>query len=79
MLGTMAKRHSPKGRSRERGATRVITMELDPRLAKVLDEYADTTRPRTSRRAIIEYALEEFFAKHGVWPPHEDVDDKFSS
>ena len=34
-----------------------------------MDEYVESTRPRTTAKATVEAALEDFLAREGFWPP----------
>lgn len=55
------------GRSPREGEN--VNLWLDRRLGAVLRAYLDTARPRTTKTAVIEQALEEFFQRQGLWPP----------
>lgn len=44
---------------------------LPVELRKALDDYVDSTRPRTTAKATVETALEDFLSKVGFWPPKD--------
>ena len=55
------------GRARERGVTRLVTVELEVALDDAL-ELARHAERRT-RKAVITLAIEEYLKKSGFWPP----------
>lgn len=57
------------GRPRGRTPTETIFARVSPDLAKALDSYVSTFRPKTTQTAVVEVALEEYLTKHGFWPP----------
>jgi hypothetical protein len=63
----MAKKKTNGGRAREQGKVRFVGAEVDPRLDDAIEECA--LKERRSKKAIITLALEEYLAKHDLWPP----------
>lgn len=59
----------PKGRARERGDVAVFTTEFDPALLSALESFATRHKPRTTRRAVLEWMAEEFLTARKLWPP----------
>jgi hypothetical protein len=49
-----------------------FTLWLPKRLRAVLDAYVEESRPRTTAKAVIEVALEDYFKAQGRWPPPSD-------
>jgi hypothetical protein len=66
MLG-MAKKKTNGGRAREHGKVRFVGAEIDPRLDDAIEECV--SQERRTKKAIITLALEEYLAKHDLWPP----------
>ncbi len=64
---------SGKGRSRERGKTKAIAFELAPHLVDTLDHAV--VAERRTRRAVIELALEMYFAHRGYMEAKEPPGD----
>lgn len=52
-------------------ATVPVSARISSKLAKVLKRHVDTVRPRSNNSAVIELALEQYFAGLGQWPPAE--------
>jgi hypothetical protein len=46
-----------------------LNVWLPEPLVAALEAYVTASRPRTSKAAVTEVALEEFLKKHGHWPP----------
>jgi hypothetical protein len=71
----MAKKKTPAGPARPaapQGRGGVSThVYLDPAVAAALAEYLASAQPRTSKTAVIELALREFFQSRGAWPGKE--------
>lgn len=66
MLG-MATRKD-KGRKTPRKGE-AVNFWLDDALAAALNSYLDSVKPRSSKKAVLELALEEYLTKQGHWPP----------
>jgi hypothetical protein len=64
----MAKKTKLKGRARERGDSEVFTTEFDAELYAALEAFVDRHKPKTTRRAVLEWAVEEFLTKREAWP-----------
>jgi hypothetical protein len=60
----------PVGRARSRGEVRLLTLEVDPRLAEALENFA--AQDRRSKRTVLTMALEEFLTQKGFWPPQSE-------
>ena len=46
-----------------------LYIRAEPGLAKALDRYLDSLRPRPSRQAAVVAALEDWLRREGFWPP----------
>jgi hypothetical protein len=68
-MATRKSKPQPRGRSRDRGDSAVFTTEFDPALLDALETFASQHRPKTTRRAVLEWMAEEFLTKRGIWPP----------
>jgi predicted transcriptional regulator len=67
MLG-MAKQKRPQ---RQR-VGKALNVWISDALRDALDTLAERTRPKAPLTAHVETALEEYLAKHGLWPPEAD-------
>jgi hypothetical protein len=69
------KKRKPSGKKpdqpRGRSPSEAIFVRINPGLGKALESYMNGVRPKTTRTAVIEAALEEFLAARGHWPPSE--------
>jgi hypothetical protein len=63
------KPQTPKGRARERGAVRLLGIEIDVALADAFDAFIESRRPRINKRSATEWAIEKLLTEHGHWPP----------
>jgi hypothetical protein len=66
-MEVMAKKPKKTGRARDRGDTRLVTIELDAALDDAIEAFRQ--QDRRTKKTVITMALEEFLTKHGVWPP----------
>lgn len=69
--GGKGKPEKPQGRS----PSHPVFVRIKPELGVVLDRYVDESRPQTSVKAVIEYALEQYFSSIGLWPPEDPPAD----
>ena len=51
-----------------------MTVELPVELVEAVETFINTHRPKTSKTAIVEAALEEYLTKLGYWPAKADDD-----
>jgi hypothetical protein len=58
----------PATSSPPRPGQRALGVYIDDKLAAALSAYLGSTRPKTSKTAVVEVALEEFLAGRGYWP-----------
>lgn len=58
----------PKGRARERGAVRLLGVEVDAALLDAFDSFLADRKPRLSKRAAVEWMMERFLTEQGSWP-----------
>jgi hypothetical protein len=68
-MACMTKR-KPRGRARERGETRPFTFEMDLPLDNALEACA--RQERRTKKAVLTFALEQYLAEQGFWPPAEE-------
>lgn len=54
------------GRARDIGDVESLTVELEPQLVRMIEQFIDSNRPKTTKRGVVEWALEEFFKKRGL-------------
>ena len=54
-------------RARDKGTVRLLTAEIDPRLDDAINVLMDRTKHL--KRVVVTFALQEYLAKHGLWPP----------
>lgn len=70
MTATMARKKpndalpDPSGRQ-----GKSMQMYIPPDLADAFDAYVESSRPRTTKTAIVVMLLEDFLKKTGHWPP----------
>jgi hypothetical protein len=76
MPATMArKRHKPEqeptpGRPKRSG--KPVQIYLSDELSDALDAYIEATRPKPTKTAAIEMAIEDMLRQAGNWPPPAD-------
>jgi predicted transcriptional regulator len=63
-----------QGRARDRGATRTITVELDPALDDALEAFR--IKDRRTKRAVVTIAIEQYLERQGAWPPAGEGGDR---
>jgi hypothetical protein len=49
----------------------MLGVSIDPDLDAALSRYLAAAEPRTSKAAVVRYALTEFLRSHGHWPPKD--------
>lgn len=68
-MGGMAPPKKPPGSSsRPHRKGKAINVFLPDKLKAALDAYVDASRPKTTGKAVIEAALEDFLARSNFWP-----------
>ena len=68
-MPVMADRKPGRGRPPADEPTVSVSGRISPALAKILDQYLKDTKPKTTTSAVIELALERYFAELDLWAP----------
>ena len=74
-IGGMSEKKKKQGRGRPstgRTPTSTIFARVPPPLAKALDVYLDSLRPKPTTTAVVIAALEDFLQAKGYWPLPND-------